>query len=426
MTPPDYETLYNDFHGKYSRDALRYLINKGFERDVAEDINQDTWQTVWENFSELRDPKAFFSWFRAIQQTTISNHWKKVNAKKRGGNITLLPIDPDDYRYKDDSPNQQDQILQKETLKKLRSCWAKLSKNARLSLSMMVRNARRQEIATLLGIDKTNVSKHLTQGRKQLKDCMEKSEDQHQPVSDEGLDQLILEYTGTLLFEDEHLTEDTLNYFITGLLDKDEMEEVREHLAVCELCRSKWRELMYIDSLTQQEITAGAEPEPEEKPQEASPPVELDAKPKPNVAQNYGMFALAAAIIFSVLYVHEPVEPLVQDPAGIQQPLNAPTYSVEPLETVRRGAPERRTTIAANTAVTLQLIYVEEQPVEGYRIQIVKPEDQSILLQIDPVVADEAGTFSIFMPANQLVPGVYVIQLLGDDELVSSYPITVR
>ena len=127
------------------------------DRQLAEDALQEVYLKVYQNLSQLREPKAFKGWFCRI----LSNHCAKMRRKR-----------PTDY-LEDLSPSQQPQQAslegEVETRLEVRQAFGRLSDTDQEVLALReVLDLSYEEISTTLKVPLTTIKTRLFKARQRL------------------------------------------------------------------------------------------------------------------------------------------------------------------------------------------------------------------------------------------------------------------
>lgn len=419
MTLPTYDQLYQQFH-RFTYELIRR--NLGQNPNEIDDLQQEVWLKVHnrQEKDNFQGVEHFEAYLKYTTRGVISDFRRSLTALKRGKDFHQVHLeDGEENNIEDMNTTSALQHLGIEhLLERFHACMNKLSPRRRHILQNFLKGSHPLEIASLMGKTEANVRSLNSKAKQDMMDCMSKSNDRKEPLNDLQMKALMHRIAETQLQNEAHLDEAILKFFITDLLDEDEMDDVRDHLAICTNCKSKWRELMYLDSLVREELEREAEAEaPSEVP--ASEPAAPAPSTKSPLIQKLGPYALAAAIFFAMFF--NPFEKTAPN-----EPSVVPFIDLQPIEVVRRSPERAPQTFKADSAHYLQLIYGETQPIQSYRLEITTADSDQVLWQLDNPQPDAAGTFSLLLPANYLQPGSYQVRLIGDDNLLHSYPFQVE
>ena len=154
-----YETLVYALHS----DMYRYACWLVKDKTIAEDIVQETFLRAWKSLDSLKDEKAAKSWLITIL--------RRENARRFERKQFDL-VDIDDVSVADDIFSNEIEIEHRE----LRRIMAALSEEYREPLMLqIVFGYTGDEIAEQLGLNKNTVMTRLFRARNQVKEALEKS-----------------------------------------------------------------------------------------------------------------------------------------------------------------------------------------------------------------------------------------------------------
>lgn len=156
-----YEALVNALH----TDIYRYAYWLVKDKAIAEDIVQETFLRAWKSLDSLKDEKAAKSWLITIL--------RRENARRFERKQFDL-VDMDDVSLADTGLSNETQIEHRE----LRQLMAGLSDEYREPLMLQILlGYSGDEIAEQLDLNKNTVMTRLFRARNQLKDALEKNQD---------------------------------------------------------------------------------------------------------------------------------------------------------------------------------------------------------------------------------------------------------
>ncbi|WP_035478238.1 MULTISPECIES: sigma-70 family RNA polymerase sigma factor [Aliagarivorans] len=160
-----YEALVQAF----SRDLYRYAYWLCKDKQVAEDVVQETFLRAWRSLDSLKDDKAAKSWLITIL--------RRENARRFERKQFDL-VDIEDHSVADQDALSSEQEIENEWLRRQID---KLSPEYREPLLLQVIGGfSGEEIAELLELNKNTVMTRLFRARNQLKDAFEKDEQRGQ------------------------------------------------------------------------------------------------------------------------------------------------------------------------------------------------------------------------------------------------------
>lgn len=144
----------------------RYLRSLGCERELANDITQETFLAVMQKPFDNYDPRATAAYLRTVARNLF------ISAMRKAGRMVVVEdveaIDVTWHRWRMEEDNGE------ELLEKLRECLQELTERARWALQMRFRDRLpRIEIADNLGITEHGAKNLMQRAKKQLRACIE-------------------------------------------------------------------------------------------------------------------------------------------------------------------------------------------------------------------------------------------------------------
>jgi RNA polymerase sigma-70 factor (ECF subfamily) len=162
-----YEALVKAFH----TDIYRYAYWLVKDRSVAEDIVQETFLRAWRSLDALNDEKAAKSWLITILRRENARRFERKQ---------LDTVDIDDEHIHDDT-QQADVDIHNRDLHRL---LGGLSDDYREPLVLqLIFGFSGEEIAVQLGLNKNTVMTRLFRARSQLKETLERQNEQRGRVN---------------------------------------------------------------------------------------------------------------------------------------------------------------------------------------------------------------------------------------------------
>jgi RNA polymerase sigma-70 factor (ECF subfamily) len=172
------EFLFNHFYPKIYGSFRR----RGFVRQDAEDLAQETLAQAFNQIGSLREPERFRGWLASIANSIFRNELRHRSRQKRsacelsldslGGEGTPGPIPRDEGRLPDAL------LLEKERLELLRRTASELPTQMRQCFKLRFEQGLKyREIAAVLRISIETVKAHLFQTRKKLVSRIEEAQD---------------------------------------------------------------------------------------------------------------------------------------------------------------------------------------------------------------------------------------------------------
>ena len=157
-----YEALVKALHTDIYRYAL-WLIK---DKSIAEDVVQETFLRAWRSLDALNDEKAAKSWLITILRRENARRFERKQ---------LETVDIDDVSIHDETQQADDDVSNRE----LQRLLGGLSIEYREPLILqIIFGFSGEEIADQLGLNKNTVMTRLFRARNQLKEALEKQNEQ--------------------------------------------------------------------------------------------------------------------------------------------------------------------------------------------------------------------------------------------------------
>jgi len=152
-----FEALFRAHRNSIFSLAMHYLR----DRDVAEDVTQDSFVRAWEQLARLREPAAFGGWLRALAINRVRDHFRGRRDEDPLEEGNPLPGE-------DDGPD--DSLERNEEQRAVRDAILSLPDHQRVIVSMHYLEGRSvQEIMAAMGLPKGTVVSRLARGRDNLR-----------------------------------------------------------------------------------------------------------------------------------------------------------------------------------------------------------------------------------------------------------------
>lgn len=136
-----FEEIYRVYAAKIYRLCMAYVN----DRDMAQDLTQDTFATVWEKLATFRNESAVGTWVYRIATNKCLRSLEQTTRLKR----TELPAQ---------LPEPTEGAGQgEEMIARLYQCIASLEEMERIIISLELEEVPQAEIATIVGISEGNV-----------------------------------------------------------------------------------------------------------------------------------------------------------------------------------------------------------------------------------------------------------------------------
>ncbi|GFD68047.1 RNA polymerase sigma factor [Alteromonas sp. KUL106] len=162
-----YEALVKAFHA----DIYRYAFWLIKDQSIAEDVVQETFLRAWRSLDALNDEKAAKSWLITILRRENARRFERKQ---------LDTVDIDDCHIQDDTQHADGDLKDRE----LQRLLGGLSLEYREPLILqLLFGFSGEEIANQLGLNKNTVMTRLFRARNQLKEALEKQNEQRGRVN---------------------------------------------------------------------------------------------------------------------------------------------------------------------------------------------------------------------------------------------------
>jgi RNA polymerase sigma factor (sigma-70 family) len=157
--------IYKLFYSKVY-EAARYIVK---DRDLAEDIVQQTFEKAFLKIHTLQDDQKIEAWLIQICKRTAIDYWRK-NKKERD----LLVSDDILYSHKA-SETIDDEIERQMLIEELMNCLNNISfEHQNILQKKYLNGLTYKEIAIELGATEGSIREALSRARKKLKTCLQR------------------------------------------------------------------------------------------------------------------------------------------------------------------------------------------------------------------------------------------------------------
>lgn len=153
-----FEEIYQQFAAKVYRMCIAYVNDE----DLAKDLTQDTFTTVWQNLHTFRNESAIGTW---VYRIAANKCLRSIEQTKRVRNEEL-PLELADVT----SSNQE------ENIKMLYKCISELEEIDRIIISLELDEIPQSSIATITGLSEGNVRVKIHRIKGRLLEKMKKYE----------------------------------------------------------------------------------------------------------------------------------------------------------------------------------------------------------------------------------------------------------
>lgn len=149
----------------YTDDLYRFALWLSRDREVAQDLVQETMLRAWRSIDNLRDEQAVKPWLL----TTLRRENARRFERKR-----LELVDVDDYQVSDDQQKSPDGLVLSD---QVHDAMQKLPEKYREPIRMqVVRDCSVKQIAKKLGLTRSAVMTRLFRAREQLRRRLERDQ----------------------------------------------------------------------------------------------------------------------------------------------------------------------------------------------------------------------------------------------------------
>lgn len=135
--------VFEDIYKAYWQKIFRLCMGYVNDRDIAQDMAQETFIIVWEQLPKFRNEANIGTWIFRIASNYCLRHIEKQNRFPR----VELPPNLAEEKIPDSEP--QIQFLYK--------CIAELPGTDRIIISLELENIKQAEIASIVGLSESNI-----------------------------------------------------------------------------------------------------------------------------------------------------------------------------------------------------------------------------------------------------------------------------
>jgi RNA polymerase sigma-70 factor, ECF subfamily len=178
--PPDFDEQYQAAFEEYVESVLSFFLRKGFPREEAEDLTQESFLRVYQSIGGFRGEASLKTWIFQIATNTWRNEIRKRRADKRGGlEISLegevekgesIRADRPLLGWNEGSPGALEKILVDEGKRKLHEVLERLPPRMRNCVLLRIQDLKYREIADLMGVKIGTVKAQLSIAQDRLKE----------------------------------------------------------------------------------------------------------------------------------------------------------------------------------------------------------------------------------------------------------------
>lgn len=149
----DFQSLYREFSPRVYRLCLGYLN----DQDLAKDLTQEAFISIWENLDSFRGDAAIGTWIYRIATNKCLRH---IENHRRCKEVKF------DFQLDDKAAEPVEDL----NLKFLRNCIADLNELDRLIIGLYLEEVKQEMIAEIVGISHSNIRVRIHRIKKELSD----------------------------------------------------------------------------------------------------------------------------------------------------------------------------------------------------------------------------------------------------------------
>ncbi len=169
MKQPNRQDEFADLMRDDYRRIFAYVLSLVHHFDDAQDIVQETSQTLWEKFDEYDPSRPFCNWAFGVARLKALQHLEKVKRRKES-------FQPDVVARLAELMDQRPAVHEKSRLDAMRTCETKLTEAQRALLKACYDGTRSvREVAQSLGRPPSSVHNSLGRIRMRLLECIDRT-----------------------------------------------------------------------------------------------------------------------------------------------------------------------------------------------------------------------------------------------------------
>ena len=134
---------FEEIYKQYSPQIFRVCMGYINDQDLAKDLTQETFISVWKNLASFRNQSKISTW---IFRIATNNCLRMLEKSGRFKTVDLPPEVPDHFEVSKD-----------EKLIFLYSCIAELEETERIIISLVLESIPHAEIADIVGVSNGNI-----------------------------------------------------------------------------------------------------------------------------------------------------------------------------------------------------------------------------------------------------------------------------
>jgi RNA polymerase sigma-70 factor (ECF subfamily) len=134
---------FDQIYAKYSPQIFRVCMGYTNDAELAKDLVQETFISVWKNLASFRNQSLISTWIYRI----ATNNCLRAIEKSKRVTTTELPLNL--AEVKEEQPEEK--------LRFLYNCIAQLEETDRIIISLVLEDVPQAEIASIVGLSAANV-----------------------------------------------------------------------------------------------------------------------------------------------------------------------------------------------------------------------------------------------------------------------------
>jgi RNA polymerase sigma-70 factor (ECF subfamily) len=170
-TEPLAEATVRKLFDRHYEEAFRFFIRRGFGKEEARDLAQETFLRAIRGLESLRDPASARTWLFSIATNVLRNELRRRAAHKRNSEEESREIrQEDEDALEAEAPDVLDGLLDQERRELLAAAVRGLPPQMRRALLLrFASNLKYREIAAVMQVSIDTVKSQLAQARARLR-----------------------------------------------------------------------------------------------------------------------------------------------------------------------------------------------------------------------------------------------------------------
>ena len=163
---------YNQLVYRYKDRLYNYIYQFVRDRDLSEDLLQDTFLKLYTHKNSYREVAKFSTWIYTIAGNFAKTELRKNKRRKTYSNSDL-GFDNNEFIIQDDSANPSQDLDKRELTKKLNKCLDNLSMDFRTIIILRdIQELSYDEISTIVDLPLGTVKSRINRARLKLYECI--------------------------------------------------------------------------------------------------------------------------------------------------------------------------------------------------------------------------------------------------------------